>query len=310
MNKHQHVAFIGLGNMGGPMALNLVKAGYALTVFDLIPSAVKMLTDAGATSAPSIAECVKGADIVITMLPATEHSKTVYLAKDGVLANAKKDALLIDSSTINADAAREIARAAKDKSFEMIDAPVSGGVAGAASATLTFIVGGETSSLEKARPLLEKMGKNIMYAGAAGAGQVAKICNNMLLAILMVGTSEALNLGVANGLDPKVISDIIGKSSGRNWALEIYNPMPGVMENVPASRNYSGGFGTALMLKDLGLAQEAAKAAHASTPLGAAVTELYRQHAANNGKLDFSSIFQMIAGEPLFCATTKAGVRS
>lgn len=290
-----NVAFIGLGNMGGPMALNLVKAGYHLTVFDLMPESVKTLTDAGAKAAQSIAACVKDADIVITMLPATEHSKTVYLDKDGVLANAKQGALLVDSSTINADAAREIAKAAKEKGFEMIDAPVSGGVAGAAAATLTFIVGGEATSLEKARPLLEKMGKNIMHAGASGAGQVAKICNNMLLAILMVGTSEALNLGVANGIDPKVISEIIGKSSGRNWVLELYNPMPGVMENVPASRGYTGGFGTALMLKDLGLAQEAAQATKSKTPLGQAVMDLYRQHAANNGKLDFSSIYKMIS---------------
>jgi len=293
MNKN--IAFIGLGNMGGPMALNLVKAGFPLTVFDLMPGAVKTLTDAGAKSAPSVAECVKGADTVITMLPATEHSKKVYLEADGVLAHAKKGALLIDSSTINADGAREIAAAAKVEGFDMIDAPVSGGVAGAQGATLTFIVGGEAAALEKARPVLEKMGKNIMHAGGAGAGQVAKICNNMLLAILMVGTSEALNLGVANGLDPKVISEIIGKSSGRNWTLEVYNPMPGVMENVPASRGYAGGFGTALMLKDLGLAQEAAKAKGAKTPLGAAVTDLYRQHAAENGKLDFSSIYKMIS---------------
>jgi 3-hydroxyisobutyrate dehydrogenase len=294
--KKPQIAFIGLGNMGGPMALNLAKAGYALTVFDVVPESVRPLTAAGAASAASIAEAVAKADVVITMLPATEHAKQVYLSGDGVIASARKGALLIDSSTINADAARAIAKAAKEKGFEMLDAPVSGGVVGAQGATLTFIVGGDKKTLEKATPLLEKMGKNVMHAGDSGAGQVAKICNNMLLGILMIGTSEALNLGAANGLDPKVLSAIIAKSSGRNWALEIYNPMPGVMDNVPASRGYAGGFGSQLMAKDLGLAQEAAQAAQAQTPLGEAAWKLYQKHiGAGNAKLDFSSIFQTIA---------------
>ena len=296
MTKLPPVAFIGLGNMGSPMALNLVKAGYPVTVYDVVPEAVKTLAAAGALPAASIAEAVAKADIVVTMLPATDHAKQVYLDGDGVLAAAKKGALLIDSSTINADVAKEIAKAAKDKGFEMLDAPVSGGVAGAQGASLTFIVGGDAKTLARATPLLEKMGKNVMHAGAAGAGQIAKICNNMLLGILMIGTSEALNLGVANGLDPKILSGIIAKSSGRNWALEIYNPMPGVMDNVPASRGYIGGFGSQLMAKDLGLAQEAANAAHAATPLGAAAWALYQKHIGDgNAKLDFSSIFQMIA---------------
>lgn len=290
------IGFIGLGNMGSPMALNLVKAGYPLTVFDVVPDAVKQLAAAGAVAAASIAEAVAKADIVITMLPATEQARAVYLANDGVIATAKKSALLIDSSTINADAAREIAAAASDKGFEMLDAPVSGGVAGAQNASLTFIVGGDAKTVAKATPVLEKMGKNVMHAGGAGAGQIAKICNNMLLGILMIGTSEALNLGVANGLDPKVLSAIIAKSSGRNWALEIYNPVPGVMDNVPSSRGYTGGFVSQLMAKDLGLAQEAAAAAHAATPLGAAAWELYQKHVGKgNAKLDFSSIFQLIA---------------
>jgi 3-hydroxyisobutyrate dehydrogenase len=292
----QNIAFIGLGNMGGPMAVNLVKAGFKLTVYDLSEVAVKIMADIGAKPAPSIAEAVKGADAVITMLPASEHTQQVYLGPQGVIANATKGALLIDSSTINADVAREVAKAAKDEGFEMLDAPVSGGVAGALGATLTFIVGGDEATVERAKPLLTKMGKAVMHAGASGAGQVAKICNNMLLGILMIGTSEALNLGVAYGLDPKVLSNIISKSSGRNWALEIYNPMPGIMDNVPASRGYEGGFGTQLMLKDLGLAQEVAHAAHAKTPLGEIALQLYRQHAGEgNAKLDFSSIFQMIA---------------
>jgi 3-hydroxyisobutyrate dehydrogenase len=295
----QHIAFIGLGNMGGPMALNLCKAGYRLTVFDVMPEAVKKLAEAGATPAADIAATVKDADIVITMLPGNDHVKKVYL-DGGVLAHAKAGALLIDSSTINADVARDVAAAAKQKGFRMIDAPVSGGTAGAAAGTLTFIVGGDAADLESARPLLEKMGKNIFNAGASGAGQMAKICNNMLLAILMIGTSEALNLGIRGGLDPKVLSEIMSKSSGRNWALEVYNPMPGVMENVPASRGYTGGFGTDLMLKDLGLAMEIAQSAAVSTPLGTHARDLYKAHSeAGHGKLDFSSILKLVEDQKL-----------
>lgn len=292
----QNIAFIGLGNMGGPMAQNLVKAGYKLTVFDVVPVAVKTLTDLGAASAPSVGECVKNADVVITMLPGNDHVKQVYGGKDGVIANAKKGALLIDSSTINPQIAKDVATEATSKGFLMVDAPVSGGTAGAAAGTLTFIVGGEANVYAQVKPILEKMGKNFFHAGAHGAGQVAKICNNMLLAVLMIGTSEALNLGAAHGLDPKVISEIMSKSSGRNWSLEVYNPMPGTMDNVPSSRGYTGGFGTDLMVKDLGLAQEAALAKKAATPLGTLAQQLYQLHSQNgNGKLDFSSIFRMIA---------------
>lgn len=288
------IAFIGLGNMGSPMAQNLLKGGFALTVFDLAPAAVETLAKAGAKPAAGIAAAVKDADIVLTMLPATEHSEQVYLAPDGVITSAKKGALLIDCSTINAEAARAIAGTAQEKGFAMLDAPVSGGTAGAAAATLTFIVGGEKDALERARPLFEKMGKNVFHAGASGAGQMAKICNNMLLAIHMIGTAEALSLGAANGLDPKVLSEIISKSSGRNWSLEVYNPFPGVMENVPASRGYAGGFGSALMLKDLGLSQEAADAKHVATPLGHLAKELYAEHSLKgSGKLDFSSIITL-----------------
>ena len=296
----QHIAFIGLGNMGGPMALNLVKAGYRLSVFDMVPDAVKKLTDAGAAAAEDVATAVKDADIVITMLPGSDHVKTVYLNDAGVLAHVKPGTLLIDSSTINADVSRDVAAQAVQKGCRMIDAPVSGGTAGAAAGTLTFIVGGDAADLDTARPLLEKMGKNIFHAGASGAGQLAKICNNMLLAILMIGTSEALNMGVAGGLDPKVLSEIMSKSSGRNWTLEVYNPMPGVMDNTPASRGYTGGFGTDLMLKDLGLAMEIAATAQSSTPLGAHARDLYKAHSeSGNGKLDFSSIMQMIAQQAL-----------
>lgn len=290
----QRIAFIGLGNMGGPMALNLLKGGFSVTVFDLSASAVARLTEAGATAADSASAAAQQAEVVITMLPAGKHVEAVYLNEGGVLDHAPAGALLIDCSTIAADTARKVAAAAQARGFTMIDAPVSGGVGGAAAGTLTFIVGGSTEALEQARPVLEKMGKNIFHAGDSGAGQVAKICNNMLLGILMAGTSEALALGVANGLDPKVLSDIIAKSSGRNWATELYNPWPGVMENVPASREYSGGFGTDLMLKDLGLAEEAAISAKQAIPLGAQARQLYALHSGlGHGGLDFSSIVRL-----------------
>ncbi len=293
----QKIAFIGLGNMGGPMALNLLKAGHALRVFDLVPAALKTLADAGAIATASAAEAVREADVVISMLPASAHVHRLYLGQGGLLDVAKPGALLIDSSTIAPQTAREVAAAASAKGYAMIDAPVSGGTAGAAAGTLTFIVGGEAAALERARPLLEKMGRNIFHAGASGAGQIAKICNNMLLGIQMIGTAEAINLGVASGVDARVLSDIMAKSSGRNWTLEVYNPWPGVMDNVPASRGYSGGFGTDLMLKDLGLAQEAALAAAAVTPLGGVARGVYRRHSeAGSGALDFSSISQALAG--------------
>ncbi|SOE49640.1 3-hydroxyisobutyrate dehydrogenase [Orrella dioscoreae] len=290
----KQIAFIGLGNMGAPMALNLLKAGHALKVFDLSEKALKQAAEAGASVAASARDAVTGTDCVITMLPASAHVEKLYLGDD-LLAGVRADALVIDCSTIAPESARRVAAAAQARGIAMIDAPVSGGTGGAAAGTLTFIVGGAAESLERARPLLEKMGKNIFHAGDAGAGQVAKICNNMLLGVLMAGTAEALALGVANGLDVKVLSDIISKSSGRNWATELYNPWPGVMPNVPASKGYEGGFGVDLMLKDLGLAAEAALAVRAATPLGELARNLYAMHSAQgNGGLDFSSILGLV----------------
>ena len=290
-----HIAFIGLGNMGGPMAKNLLKAGHQLSVFDLSPSALAALAEAGATVAASAAEAVAGAKVVISMLPASAHVEGLYLGQDGILDKIGKGTLVIECSTIAAASAIKVAKAAAAAGLEMIDAPVSGGTGGAIAGTLTFIVGGEAAGLERARPLLEAMGKNIFHAGASGAGQTAKICNNMLLGVLMTGTAEALALGMASGLDPKVLSDIMSKSSGRNWALEVYNPIPGVMDNVPSSRDYSGGFGVDLMLKDLGLAAEAAMATRASIPLGELARNLYALHSgAGAGPLDFSSIVQLL----------------
>lgn len=289
------IAFIGLGNMGGPMAANLIKAGHSLTVFDLVAAAVQTLVSQGAKQAPSAEEAVKGAEVVITMLPASHHVESLYLGDSGLLKHIPKSALIIDCSTIAADSARKVAKASEALGIEMIDAPVSGGTGGAIAGTLTFIVGGRVEGLERARPYLEKMGKNIFHAGAAGAGQVAKIANNMLLGIAMAGTAEALALGVANGLDPKVLSDIISKSSGRTWPIELYNPWPGVMENVPSSKGYAGGFGVDLMLKDLGLAAQAAMSANSPIPLGELARNLYAMHSGQgNGKLDFSSIMNML----------------
>jgi 3-hydroxyisobutyrate dehydrogenase len=292
----KHIAFIGLGNMGGPMALNLVKAGHQLTVFDLSQAAVAKLIEAGAKSAADAQTAAAEADVIISMLPASAHVEALYLGEQGILPHISDGALLIDCSTISPQSARKAAQAAAARGLPMIDAPVSGGTAGAAAGTLTFIVGGDTVALERARPILAAMGKNIFHAGGNGAGQTAKICNNMMLGILMAGTAEALALGVSNGLDPKVLSDIMCKSSGRNWALELYNPYPGVMDNTPASRGYSGGFGVDLMLKDLGLAAEAALSARAAIPLGELARNLYSLHSrAGAGALDFSSILQLLA---------------
>ncbi|QNM98000.1 3-hydroxyisobutyrate dehydrogenase [Chitinimonas koreensis] len=290
------IAFIGLGHMGGPMAANLLRAGFPLTVFDLVPAAIAAAVAAGATAAASAAEAVDGAEVVVSMLPASAHVESLYLGEDGLLGRIAPGALVLECSTIAPASARKVHAAAAARGIAVLDAPVSGGTVGAAAGTLTFIVGGDAADFERARPVLEKMGRNLFHAGAAGAGQVAKIANNMLLAIHMIGTAEALNLGVANGLDPKVLSDIMKVSSGGNWSLEKYNPWPGVMDGVPASRGYEGGFGVDLMLKDLGLALEAALAAKAATPLGAEARSLYALHSGQGkGGLDFSSILQLFA---------------
>ncbi|WP_028110766.1 3-hydroxyisobutyrate dehydrogenase [Ferrimonas futtsuensis] len=287
------IAFIGLGNMGGPMALNLVKAGHTVRVFDLNHDAVHAIAEQGAIPCNSSCGAAAGAEVVITMLPAGKHVRGLYLGEDGLIQTVSQDTLLIDSSTIDAESARVVAEAAAKRGIEFVDAPVSGGTAGAAAGTLTFICGGSEAGFGRARPILENMGANIFHAGAAGAGQVAKICNNMLLAVLMAGTSEALQLGIHNGLDPKVLSEIIKVSSGGNWTLEKYNPCPDVMANVPSSNGYQGGFMVDLMCKDLGLAMQTATDSHSSTPMGALATSLFRLHAAKgNGGRDFSSIFE------------------
>ena len=292
------IAFIGLGNMGGPMAVNLHKAGHEVRAFDLSQPARDKLAADGVGIAADASAAVQGAEVVISMLPASQHVEALYLGNDkqpGLVPQLAEGALVIDCSTIAAATSRKVAEAAKARGLAFIDAPVSGGTGGAIAGTLTFMVGGDVAALERARPVLEKMGANIFHAGDVGAGQTAKICNNMLLGILMAGTSEAIALGVANGLDPKVLSEIMRRSSGGNWALEKYNPMPGVMETAPASKGYAGGFGTDLMLKDLGLAQENAAAVKASTPLGGLARSLYAAHSlAGHGALDFSSIIKSV----------------
>ena len=284
------IGFVGLGNMGGHMARNLVAAGHSLKVFDLVAELNESI--AGADAQESGAAAARDVDVFISMLPAGKHVASLYLADDGVLAACGEDTLLIDCSTIDPATARQVSQAAADKGLTMLDAPVSGGTAGAEAGTLTFIVGGGAPALERAQPVLQVMGGNIFHAGENGAGQIAKICNNMLLAIQMTGTAEALALGVKNGLDPGVLSDIMQQSSGGNWVLNVYNPYPGVMEGVPASRGYEGGFLVDLMTKDLGLAMTTAEDSLSSVPMGALAKNLYRVHQQfhDAGRLDFSSI--------------------
>ena len=285
------IGFIGLGNMGEPMATNLVKAGFDVIGFDLIEEAKKKAERNGIQIAKDAVSASENVDALISMLPASEHVESLYLGENGLLSKLDNTVLIIDCSTIAPNSAIKVANQAKDLDLSMVDAPVSGGVVGAQESTLTFIVGGADNNVERARPLLEKMGSNIFHAGSNGAGQVAKVCNNMLLAIHMCGTAEAIALGVKNGLDASVLSEIMRKSSGGNWSLEVYNPYPGVMSSAPASRNYEGGFLNKLMAKDLGLAKEASESTNSETPMGDLARKLY-QDLINQGyeDLDFSSI--------------------
>ena len=292
------IAFIGLGNMGLPMALNLLKAGHQVTGFDLVAASLEQLATAGGVAAASAQQAAQEAEVVVSMLPASSHVEGLYLGSDGLLQHLAAGTLVLECSTIAPDSARKVHSAAKERGIALLDAPVSGGTAGAAAGTLTFMVGGEAKHLERAKPFLQQMGKNIFHAGPDGAGQVAKVCNNQLLAVHMLGTAEALALGVANGLDAGVLSEIMRQSSGGNWSLEKYNPWPGVMEGVPASRGYSGGFMAQLMSKDLGLAQQAAQSVNASTPMGSLALALYRQLLLQGkGQLDFSVVQQLFSAD-------------
>jgi 3-hydroxyisobutyrate dehydrogenase len=291
------IAFIGLGNMGLPMAQNLVRAGHAVEGFDLGAKAKEAAAAAGIAVAASLGDALAGAEVVITMLPAGPQVRSVYAGEGGVLATAAADTLFIDCSTIDVETAREVAGLAEGQGMAMLDAPVSGGVGGAASGTLTFMVGGSEPAFARAEPILAAMGKTIVHAGGAGTGQAAKICNNMMLGIQMISVCEAMALAEKLGLDQQKLFDISAKASGQCWALTAYCPVPGPVPGSPANRDYQPGFTAAMMLKDLKLAQGAAQAVGAATPLGAEAAQLYTLFALEgNEGLDFSAIIKMIQG--------------
>jgi len=294
---HQ-VGFIGLGNMGGPMAANLVAAGFAVRVFDLSPEACATLVEAGAQRAETAVDAARDADFVITMLPAGTHVAGLYLGDTGLLAQIDPRATILDCSTIDAATAREVGEAAAERGLGFLDAPVSGGVAAAQAGTLAFMCGGEASVFAAAQPVLDVMGRASFHAGPAGAGQVAKACNNMLLAVHMLGTCEALAMGEKHGLDPARLSQIMLASSGRNWSLEVYNPWPGVMESAPASKGYRPGFMVDLMAKDLGLAMDVAGSVGVDNRMGQLARDLFERHQAEgNGPRDFSSVLEQYRGD-------------
>lgn len=285
------IGFIGLGHMGNPMVRNLLKHGHALKIYDMVPDLVRKLADQGAKAATSVADAGKDVDVVITMLPSSPHVRNVYSPRGGLLESVAPGTLLIDSSTIDPLTAREVEMDARGKNCAMVDAPVSGGVGGAEAGTLTFMVGGTVADFEAAKVILQGMGKNIVHCGGPGNGQVAKICNNMMLAIEMIATSEGMTLAAKLGMDPKVFAGIVNTSSGRCWSSDTYNPYPGVLENAPAGRGYAGGFGSDLMLKDLTLVTDAAKSARHPVMLGALAQQIYQKHSVDgNGAKDFSSV--------------------
>jgi 3-hydroxyisobutyrate dehydrogenase len=283
--------------MGGPMAANLVKTGAQVAAFDLSREAMARAAEAGARPAQSVADAVGAADVVVTMLPAGAHVKKAYTEESGVFAHARRGALFIDSSTIDVETARAVIAEATARGFEMVDAPVSGGVGAASAGTLTFMAGGSASAFERARPVLAGMGKNIFHAGAAGNGQVAKIANNMLLGISMIATCEAFNLAEKLGLDAETFFKISSTASGQSWSMTSYCPAPGPVPNAPSNRDYQPGFAASMMLKDMRLAQEAAHKARAATPLGAQAEALYAlMEAAGKDHLDFSGVMKLIKG--------------
>jgi 3-hydroxyisobutyrate dehydrogenase len=289
------IGFIGLGNMGLPMAQNLIKAGHSVAGLDVSKAQVDKLVVAGGAAADGVKQAASGADFVISMLPAGAQVREVYLGDNGVIATASSGTLLIDSSTIDVETARAVAAAAEGRGLAMLDAPVSGGVGGAQAATLTFMVGGPDAAFERARPILEKMGKTIVHAGGAGNGQAAKICNNMVLGVSMIAVSEAFILAEKLGLDAQKLFDISSKSSGQCWSMTNYCPVPGLVPTSPANRDYQAGFTAAMMLKDLKLAQDAAKATGAMTALGADAAKIYDRYVdSGEAGRDFSGIIRFI----------------
>ncbi len=289
------IGFIGVGNMGGPMARNLLKAGHRLKAFDLSAPALKTVVEAGAVAAGGIDDAAQGVEIVITMLPAGQHVREVYLGPTGLIRAVTQGTLLIDSSTIDVATAREVAEAAARAGMAMIDAPVSGGVGGAEAASLTFMVGGPDSAFARAKPILEAMGKTIVHAGPAGNGQAAKVCNNLILGASMIAVCEAFVLAEKLGLDHQKLFDISSKSSGQCWSLTSYCPVPGPVPTSPANRNYQAGFTAAMMLKDLKLAEAAAEQTATAAPLTARAAQLYDSMlASGRAGMDFSGIINLI----------------
>ena len=289
------IGFIGLGNMGAPMAANLVKAQHHVTGYDVVAAPVAALAGQGGHAAKSAVEAAAAGDVVVTMLPAGPQVRQVYLGPDGIIARARKGALLIDCSTIDVETARLVAAEAKKAGLQMLDAPVSGGTIGAAAGTLTFMVGGETAAFARAKPMLEAMGKTIVHAGPSGAGQTAKICNNMILAASMIAVCEGFALAEKLGLPAQTLFDICSTSTSQCWAMTGYCPVPGPVPAAPSNRGYAAGFTAANMLKDLRLSQQAAGSAGAATPLGAAAANLYQLYVdAGGGPFDFSGIMQFL----------------
>ena len=289
-----HIAFIGLGNMGSPMARNLLKAGHTLSVYDLNATAVATLVTSGARAASSPRDAVADAGFVLTMLPTAAHVRSVLCDAEGVLAGIARGVPIVDSSTIDPASVNAFAALAEAQGNGLIDAPVSGGTSGAQAGTLTFMVGASTARFDAVQPVLKAMSKTIVHCGPVGTGQVAKICNNLILGVTMAGVAEAMSLGEALGIDPKVLATIVNTSTGRSWSSEICNPFPGIVETAPASRDYTGGFGTDLMLKDLGLATDAARATRQPVFLAALAQQLYQAASSSgNGHLDFSSVIKL-----------------
>ena len=289
------ITFIGLGNMGLPMAMNLLKNGHSVTGFDLAEDQVKILTSAGGKSTSDINKTIQTSDAVITMLPSGKIVKSIFFGDNGIINNAPKNLLLIDSSTIDVETAREVSKEAISKNLRIVDAPVSGGVGGAQAGTLTFMVGGEKESFDSAKEFLDIMGGNIIYAGLSGNGQAAKICNNMLLGISMIGTAEAFNLAENLGLDAQTFFDISSTASGQCWSMTSYCPVPGPVPSSPANNNYKPGFSSALMLKDLRLSQEAASMTTSATPLGANATSIYEEiENLGQANIDFSGVIKLL----------------
>jgi 3-hydroxyisobutyrate dehydrogenase len=286
-----NIAFIGLGNMGAPMACNLLKAGHRLHLFDLNQQVLNELAELGGVISDSPREAAAAGELVITMLPAAAHVRSVYLDDNGVLAGIRPGTPALDCSTIDPQTAREISALAARQDIALGDAPVSGGTGGAQAGTLTFMVGATPELFALVQPVLAQMGRNIVHCGEIGTGQIAKICNNMLLGISMIGVAESMALGNALGIDTRVLASIINSSTGRCWSSDTYNPWPGIVETAPAARGYSGGFGAELMLKDLGLATEAARQAHQPVVMGALAQQLYQSMSLRGeGGLDFSAI--------------------